>query len=78
MPVLQVAQSAVNQAGRPGARAGAEVALVDEGGPDSAHRSVPGNTGAGDTAADHQQVDGLLGHLLEMAGPRPVRKGSVH
>jgi hypothetical protein len=62
---LQVPETAVNQAA--GARAGAraEIALVHQHRPESAHRRVAGHPGAGDAPADHQDVGRLRRELIE-------------
>ena len=56
--VLEVAQAAVDQLGRHAAGAGGEVALVDEGDAQAAQGGVEGDAGAGDAAAEDEQVKG--------------------
>ena len=58
LAVLEVAEPAVDQAA--GARAGAEaeVVLLDEHRAQAAHGGVARDAGAGDAAADDEQIDG--------------------
>src|SRR2546427_2701619 len=58
--VLQVAQAAMHQLGGDAARAGGEVALVDQGNSKAAERSIERHPGAGDAAAQDQEVEGLV------------------
>ena len=62
---LQVAQAAVDQAAGARAGAGAEVVLLHQHRPESPHRRVAGHAGAGDAAADHQEVGRLRRELVE-------------
>ncbi len=68
----------MDQARRPSAGSGAEVALVDESGAEPAHRGVPGDAGPVDTGADDQYVNGVGGHGRKIFGPSCLRKGGVH
>ena len=62
---LEVAQAAMDQAAGPRAGAGAEVVLVHQHRPKPAHRRVAGDAGAGDAAADHQDVGRFRRELIE-------------
>src|SRR5213595_3264308 len=59
VPLLQVAEPAVNQLGRPARRAGGEVTALDERHPESAHGRVARDAGAVDAAAHHENVERL-------------------
>ena len=48
---FEVAETAVNELRRPAASSSAEVALVDEGGSDTAHRGISGDASAVDPGA---------------------------
>lgn len=48
---FEVAETAVNEFGRPAAASSAEVALVEESGSDTAHRRISGDAGAVDPGA---------------------------
>ena len=56
---LQIAEAAVHQPARARAGARAEVVLLDQHGPEPAHGRVARHAGAGDAAADDEQVGGL-------------------
>ena len=56
---LEVAEAAVHQPARPRAGARAEVVLLDEHRAQPAHRRVACHAGAGNAAADDEQVGGL-------------------
>src|SRR5690606_9403326 len=64
--MLQIAQSAVDEAGRPGRRAVAEVLLFDQSGAQAAQSRVAGNRRTVDAAADNQHVVFFRCHLLEL------------
>jgi hypothetical protein len=48
---FEVAETAVNESGRPAAGSCAEVALVEESGSDTAHCGIPGDASAVDPGA---------------------------
>jgi hypothetical protein len=54
-----------------------EVGRVHEAGADAAHRGVPRDAGAGDAAADHQQVDRLGGGRVEVGAARVAREEGI-
>jgi hypothetical protein len=68
-PVLEVSQTAVDQARRPSARPTGEVGSLDQGGAEPAHRGVTCDAGAGDAAANDEHVDGRLRQFGESRRP---------
>ena len=75
---LEVPEAPVHEPRRSAAGATREIGLVDDRGPDPAHGRVPRNAGAGDPAADDQQVDGPGGHGGDVLRTGAVRERSVH
>jgi len=69
-PVLEVSQTAVDQARRPSARSAGEVGSLEQGGAEPAHRGVTRDAGAGDAAANDEHVDGRLRQFGESRRPR--------
>ncbi len=63
--LFEVAQAAVNQAAGAGAGAPGDVLLIHHDRPEAAHGGISGDTGAGDSGADHEQVGGCPGQLLQ-------------
>ena len=59
--LLQVAQATVDELARPAGRAGRPVTGLEQPDREPAARRVQRRTGAGDPAADHQDVDDLVG-----------------
>src|SRR5262249_5151821 len=57
---IEIAQTPGDQLRGNTARAGGEISLVDEGDAQPAERRIKGNAGAGDAAAEDEQVEGLL------------------
>ncbi len=78
MTMLEVAQAAVHQSRAARARAGAEVTFVDQDGSDAAHRGIPRDARAGHAAADHQEVELLGDHCLQVVRADSVGERSVH
>ena len=74
--LLEVAQAAVEELGRPRRRAGGEVALLDEGRRETAGGRVEGDAAAGDAATDDEHVELLRGEALPR--PRPVVRVQPH
>ena len=70
LALLEITQAAVDQLRRPAARAGGEVAGVDETDGETAQRRLARDTGPGDAAADHQEVERFGGEALEVAPAR--------
>jgi hypothetical protein len=66
--VLEVAQPAVDEAGGPAARPGRKVRALDERGPEAAHRRIACDPGAGDTSADHEDIERALDRVGERDG----------
>ena len=66
--VVEVAQAAVHELGGPGAGACCPVAGFDDAGAQAAGCGVEGDAGAGDAAADHEDVEFFIGHALESLG----------
>ena len=62
--LLEVAQAAVEELGRPGRRAGGEVALLDEGGRQATRGRVEGDAAARHAASDDEHVEVLGGEAL--------------
>ena len=65
--VFQVAQSAVDQAGRPLRSPAGDVALVQKQDPQAAHRGVAGYARAVDAGPDHDNVEDLPLDILRYA-----------
>ena len=63
--VVEVAQTAVHELGGPGAGTCGPVAGFDDAGAQATSYSVERDTGAGDTAADHEDVEFFGAHALE-------------
>ncbi len=61
--VLQVAQTAVDQAGRPLGGPVRDVALVQEQHLQAAHGGVPGDAGAVDAGPDHDEVERVVAYV---------------
>ena len=74
--LLEVAQAAVDELGGARRRAGGEVAPLDEGRPQPPPGGVEGDAGAGDPAADDEQVEGLRAEALEVPAPAVGRRSS--
>ena len=73
VPLLQVAEPAVDQLRRAARRAAREVATLDHGGPEAAHRGVARDAGAVDAAADDEDVERLLDERSERGRPKAGR-----
>jgi hypothetical protein len=58
----------VNQAAGVGAGPRAKIVLLDKNGPETPHGGVPGNPGAGDPAANNQEIRGV-GYQLGQSRP---------
>jgi hypothetical protein len=56
LPLLEIAEAAMDQPARARARAGAEIRLLHEHGPQAPHRGITGHAGACDAATDDQQI----------------------
>jgi len=67
--LLEVPQTAVDELGRAGRRAGGEVAPLHQGRPQAPTGGVERHAGAGDAAPDDEQVEGLRGQALEVLPP---------
>ena len=65
---LEVAQAAVDQLARAAGRARRDVARLHERDREPAGGRVQGDAGAGDAAADHEDVEHLRAHALERTG----------
>jgi hypothetical protein len=76
--VFEVPEAAVNQPGTAGTRAGCEVALFNQSSTNTTHGGVTSNPGSGNAAADHEEIQRLGGHGLEVLGASVVGKRSVH
>ena len=74
--LLEVAQPAVDELGGARRRPGGEVAPFDEGRPQPPAGGGEGDPGAGDAAADDEQVEGFRGEALEV--PLPLAGVEVH
>ena len=75
----EVAEAAVDQLGRRGRRAAAEVAPVDERNREPVSRGRLGDAGADDAAADHEQVEAAIAELGDRAGAALYgQSGFVH
>ena len=70
--VLEIAQAAVDQPRRTGARASAEIAGVHQRGTETAQGRVARDAPARDPAADHEQVHRLRLHRLQRRGAGAV------
>ncbi len=71
----QVAQTAVNQLGGMRRSRTGEVAAIDQGDAQPAHRGVTGDGCAVDASADYRQVEGLSAQAVELIGPRNIVGG---
>src|SRR4051812_37288728 len=60
MPMLEIANAAVNEARRPAGRSAREVVSLHERRLETAHRGVAGDAGSGDAAPDDEDVELLL------------------
>ena len=69
--LLQISQSAMDEAGGLPARPAREVPLLDEAGAVAPHRGGEGRPRADDPASNHEDVQRLAGHRLQVrrAGP---------
>ncbi len=65
--LLQVAQTTVNELGGAAARTGGEIRLFDQADAVAARRGVEGDPGAGDPAADDEDIEALALESLEGA-----------
>ena len=69
--LLQIAHAAVNELGRAAAGPAGEIAALDQGDRQAPQRSVAGNAGARDAAADDDQIEALFGQRLQALCSRP-------
>ena len=75
----QVPDPAVEQLGRPARGPGGEIVLLDQRHPEAPGRQIEGRSAAGDSAADHQDVEAAsVGQQPEMFGPGPAAGGRGH
>ena len=68
LALLEVAKAAVDQLGALRRRARGEVVALDERGAQPAAGGVEGDADAGDAAADHHHVEGLVGQAAQHRG----------
>ena len=68
--LLEVAESSVDQLRRPARGARGEVGVLDQRGPDPAHRRVARDTGAVDAASDHEEIERLAAESSERRAAR--------
>jgi hypothetical protein len=68
--MFEVAQAPVNKPGRPARGSAAEIGGFDEGGAQAAEGGVASDPGAGDPAADDQNVERLASEPPQRFGAR--------
>ena len=79
VPLLQVAEPAVDQLARAARSARREVALLDQRDREASRRRIHGAARAGDAASDDDDVEDLLGHPGEGGAARVgAEAGAVH
>src|SRR5262249_44588496 len=64
--MFQITQAAVHKLGGDAARPGGKVALVDQGDSESSERRIQGDAGAGDAAAEDEQVKSLVRESVDI------------